>query len=237
MRTAEELAAVAVPQFAEVVTVDLQDPVLEGDEPVGPNPEMRRAAAHGVKGPWPLFPVGELIRFLPGNPVAISVQQGRPILVSDLTASHGWRAQAPELARRILDSGLHSLITVPLQARGVVLGMVNFWRAEQEAFGEEDLAFAKELAARAAVAIDNARRYTREHALAVTLQRSLLPRSVPDQSAVEVAHRYLPARAGVGGDCWSWATSSATACTPPPPWAGCAPRCAPSRPSISHRTS
>ncbi|GHG86355.1 histidine kinase [Streptomyces lanatus] len=199
-RTAEELAAVAVPRFADVVTVDLQDPVLEGDEPVGPSPEMRRTAVHGVKGAWPLYPVGELIRFLPGNPTADSVQHGRPVMVSDLSASHGWRAQAPERARRILDSGLHSLITVPLQARGVVLGMVNFWRVEQDAFGEEDLAFAEELAARAAVAIDNARRYTREHALAVTLQRSLLPRSVPDQSAVEVAHRYLPARAGVGGD-------------------------------------
>lgn len=200
VRTAEELAEVAVPRFAEVVTVDLQDPVLEGDEPVEPNPEMRRTAVHGVAGPWPLFPVGELIRFLPGNSVASSAQHGRPVMLSDLTASHGWRAQAPERARRILDSGLHSLITVPLRARGVVLGMVNFWRVEQGAFGEEDLAFAEELAARAAVAIDNARRYTREHALAVTLQRSLLPRSVPEQSAVEVAHRYLPARAGVGGD-------------------------------------
>ncbi|MFF7735713.1 SpoIIE family protein phosphatase [Streptomyces sp. NPDC007984] len=199
-RTAEELAAVAVPRFAEVVTVDLRDPVLEGDEPVGPSPEMRRTAVHGVRGPWPLSPVGELIRFLPGNPVAVSVQDGRPVLVADLTASQGWGAKAPERARRILDSGLHSLIAVPLQARGVLLGMVNFWRVEQEAYGEEDLAFAEELVARAAVAIDNARRYTREHALAVTLQRSLLPRSVPDQSAVEVAHRYLPARAGVGGD-------------------------------------
>ncbi|CAM5700286.1 hypothetical protein SALBM311S_03070 [Streptomyces alboniger] len=64
---------------------------------------------------------------------------------------------------------------------------------------ETPSAFAEELAARAAMAIDNARRYTREHALAVTLQRSV-PRSMPDQSAVEVAHRYLPARAGVGGD-------------------------------------
>ncbi len=82
----------------------------------------------------------------------------------------------------------------------MVLGVVDFWRAEQDAFEEEDLAFAEELAARAAVAIDNARRYTREHALAVTLQRSLLPRSLPDHSAVEVTHRYLPARAGVGGD-------------------------------------
>ncbi len=200
VRTAEELAEVAVPRFADLATVYLQDPVLEGDEPVGPSPEMRRAAVHSAKGAWPLFPVGELIRFVPGNPVAVSVQQGRPVLAADLTASHGWRAQDPERARRILDSGLHSLITVPLQARGVVLGMVNFWRGERDAFEEEDLAFAEELAARAAVAIDNARRYTREHALAVTLQRSLLPRSLPEQSAVEVAHRYLPARAGVGGD-------------------------------------
>jgi serine phosphatase RsbU (regulator of sigma subunit)/PAS domain-containing protein/anti-sigma regulatory factor (Ser/Thr protein kinase) len=201
VRTAEELAEVAVPRFADVVTVDLRDPVLEGDEPVGPGSEMRRTAVHSAKGgAWPLFPVGEVIRLVPDDPVAVSVQQGRPVLAADLSASRGWRAQDPRRARRILGSGLHSLITVPLQARGVVLGMVNFWRAEQDPFGEEDLAFAEELAARAAVAVDNARRYTREHALAVTLQRSLLPRSLPEQSAVEVAHRYLPARAGVGGD-------------------------------------
>jgi serine phosphatase RsbU (regulator of sigma subunit)/PAS domain-containing protein/anti-sigma regulatory factor (Ser/Thr protein kinase) len=200
VRTAQELAEVAVPRFADVVTVDLQSPVLEGDEPTSANLEMHRTAVHSVKGAWPLFPVGELIHFVPSNPVGLSVQSGRPVLDANLSASYGWRAQDPERARRILDSGLHSLITVPLQARGVVLGMVNFWRAQQDAFEEEDRAFAEELAARAAVAIDNARRYTREHALAVTLQRSLLPRSVPDQSAVEVAHRYLPARAGVGGD-------------------------------------
>ena len=54
--------------------------------------------------------------------------------------------------------------------------------------------------ARAAVSIDNARRYTREHSMAVTLQRSLLPRTLPEQSALEIAYRYLPALAGVGGD-------------------------------------
>ncbi|WP_030247447.1 MULTISPECIES: SpoIIE family protein phosphatase [unclassified Streptomyces] len=200
VRTAEELAEVAAPRFADIATVDLQDPVLEGDEPVGQSAELRRTAVHGVGGAWPFFPVGELIRFVPSSPVAVGVEHGHAVLEADLTASHGWRAQDPERARRILERGLHSLITVPLQARGVVLGVVNFWRAEQDAFEEEDLAFAEELAARAAMAIDNARRYTREHALAATLQRSLLPRSLPDQSAVEVAHRYLPARAGVGGD-------------------------------------
>ncbi|CAM5546991.1 hypothetical protein SPURM210S_07290 [Streptomyces purpurascens] len=82
----------------------------------------------------------------------------------------------------------------------MVLGMASFWRSDADPFGGEDLAFAEELAARAAVAVDNARRYTREHTLAETLQRSLLPSSLPDHWAVEVAHRYLPALEGVGGD-------------------------------------
>ncbi|MGW2934347.1 ATP-binding SpoIIE family protein phosphatase [Streptomyces sp. NPDC001156] len=45
-----------------------------------------------------------------------------------------------------------------------------------------------------------ARRYTREHAIATTLQRSLLPRVLPDTSAVRPACRYVPAEAEVGGD-------------------------------------
>lgn len=50
--------------------------------------------------------------------------------------------------------------------------------------------------------IDNARRYTQERSTALTLQRSLLPQHVPEESAVEMASRYLPSgsRAGVGGD-------------------------------------
>jgi serine phosphatase RsbU (regulator of sigma subunit) len=56
--------------------------------------------------------------------------------------------------------------------------------------------------ARAALSLDNARRYTRERATALALQRSLLPQRLPQQSAVEAASRYLPASAnvGVGGD-------------------------------------
>ncbi|MDQ8706042.1 SpoIIE family protein phosphatase [Streptomyces sp. LHD-70] len=201
VRTAEELAQVAVPRFADVVTVDLQEPVLRGDEPAGPSTELRRTAMSGIHTDHPLYPVGELIRFLPSTPQAAVVERGHTVLEADLAASDGWRAQDPQRTQRALDHGLHSLITVPLLARGVVLGVTNFYRAEpSEPFGEEDLAFAEELAARAAVCLDNARRYTREHATAVTLQRSLLPHDLPEQSAVEVAHRYLPAQAGVGGD-------------------------------------
>ncbi|MBT2511531.1 SpoIIE family protein phosphatase [Streptomyces sp. ISL-98] len=200
-RTAEELAEVSVPQFADVVTVELLDPVLRGEEPPEASTEMRRAAVVGLKGDHSLYPVGELIRFVPTHPVAAGMITGRAVLEADLSTSDGWRAQEPERAQRVLDRGIHSLLVVPMRARGVLLGVANFWRANASApFEEEDKAFAEELAARAAVAIDNARRYTREHTMAVTLQRSLLPRGVPEQNALEVAYRYLPAQAGVGGD-------------------------------------
>ncbi len=206
VRTAEELSEVAVPRFADFVTVELLEPVLRGDEPspaAGVYTEMRRAAMSGVRADQPLQPVGDLIRFVvPTAPMAAALDAGEAVLAPDLHAAMGWRAQDSQGTREALDYGLHSLISVPLQARGVVLGMANFWRAADtpEAFDEEDRSFAMELAARAAVSIDNARRFTREHATAVALQRSLLPRVLPDLTAVDVAFRYLPAKAGVGGD-------------------------------------
>lgn len=203
VRTAEELSEVAVPRFADFVTVELLEPVLRGEEPGGGvHTEMRRAAISGIRVDSPLQPVGDVIRFVvPTAPMSAALDAGRAVLAADLNCAFGWRAQDHDGTRVALDYGLHSLISVPLQARGVVLGMANFWRADTpEPFDEEDLSFAEELAARAAVSIDNARRFTREHAVAVTLQRSLLPRVLPDLSAVDVAFRYLPAKAGVGGD-------------------------------------
>ncbi|MFD0164553.1 SpoIIE family protein phosphatase [Streptomyces decoyicus] len=200
-RTAEALAQVAVPRFADIVTVELLDPVLKGEEPAVAGTELRRTAIAGLAPDHPLYPVGELRGFDPGTPVAAGVDQGRSMVEPDLAASSGWRSQDPERARRILDHGVHSLAVVPLRARGVVLGLVDFWRSgSSPPFDDEDLSFAEELAGRAAVGIDNARRYTRERTMAMTLQRSLMPRGLPDQDALEVAHRYLPAQAGVGGD-------------------------------------
>ncbi|MET9608919.1 SpoIIE family protein phosphatase [Streptomyces sp. NPDC006512] len=200
VRTAEELAAVAVPRFADYVTVDLADPVLVGDEP-GPGADMRRTAVSGIRSDHPLYPRGRLIDFLPSTPQARGYGTGRAELVPDLAEAPGWHAQDPPRAQAIVEYGIHSLIAAPLRARGVVLGVVNFWRSQKpEPFDEDEVSLAEELVARAAVSMDNARRYTREHALAETLQRSLLPRALPEQSAVDVAHFYLPAQSGVGGD-------------------------------------
>ncbi|WP_235449745.1 SpoIIE family protein phosphatase/ATP-binding protein [Streptomyces sioyaensis] len=201
-RTAEELAAVAVPRFADVVTVELLEPVLHGDEPAaGANAVLRRTAIRGLPEESATYRVGEALAVVAGTPRGQVLASGRPVLVRDLRTADEWRRQDVAGTERVLERGIRSLIAVPLQARGVVLGLAHFWRAETSGrFEAEDMTFAEELTARAAVAIDNARRYSREHTTAVTLQRSLLPQALPEQSALEVAHRYLPAHAGVGGD-------------------------------------
>ncbi|MDX3311785.1 SpoIIE family protein phosphatase [Streptomyces sp. ME08-AFT2] len=205
-RTAEELAELAVPRFADYVTVDLADAVLRGEEPNLANiAELRRVALHGVREGTPLYPIGELIHFDPSTPQATGFGSGRMVLEADMAAFSGWQVQAPDRARALVASGIHSMIAAPLRARGVILGVATFWRSrEPTPYDQEDLSVAEELVARAAVSIDNARRFTREHATAVALQRSLLPHALPEQSAVEVAHRYLPAEAGLGGVGGDW---------------------------------
>ncbi|MGN9757762.1 SpoIIE family protein phosphatase [Streptomyces sp. SD31] len=203
-RTAEELAEVTVPRFADFVAVDLPDSVLRGEEPeaLGGATALRRVAIRAVrKDPHNLYDVGDLVEYVPSTPQARCLETRQSVLEPVLADAGGWIAQDPARLARVLAAGIHSLITVPLRARGTTLGVVSFYRSVQPApFEDDDLSLAQELSGRAAICIDNARRYTREHNTALTLQRSLLPRGRSEQSAVEVAYRYLPAQAGVGGD-------------------------------------
>jgi anti-sigma regulatory factor (Ser/Thr protein kinase) len=179
------------------------------------------APQHPEKDPAPL-PVGE-----PGvSRPALTARRRLELLCDagaligatpDATCTAGELAQAcvPRFADEVtvhLDghasvaTPTDRLISVPLRARGAVLGFAVFQRnAESDPFEDDDLTLAQELAARAAVAIDNARLLTREHQLALELQHSLLPQGLPEQHAVEAAYRYLPARdaqgrVGVAGD-------------------------------------
>ncbi|MFE4797849.1 SpoIIE family protein phosphatase [Streptomyces sp. NPDC056708] len=202
VRTCEELAEFVRAHFADFATVDVAEAVLRGEEPtaVGMDAEWRRTAFSGIREDPPLHPVGSVIRFLPTTPLGAGLRRGEAVLDADLAAFSGWQQQDPARARQLVEHGFHSVIAIPLRARGAILGVALFWRsAKSEPFEDEDLSVAEELVARAAVNIDNARRYTREHNMAVTLQRSLLPRGVPEQSAIDVAYRYLPAQAGTGG--------------------------------------
>ncbi|MER6631289.1 SpoIIE family protein phosphatase [Streptomyces sp. NPDC000987] len=213
VRTAQELADVAVPAFADLVCVDLLESVLRGAEPAsGPLDDtepvaLRRAGQRSVDGgaAEAVVEVGGVAAYLPGSPPIRCLVTGKSYREERLDPqAREWVADVP--GRRettFLDSGLHSVVIVPLRARGVTLGVTAFFRrGRQEPFDEDDLSLAEDLVSRAAVCVDNARRYTRERDAALVLQRSLLPRRLPEQGAVEAAACYRPADelTGLGGD-------------------------------------
>ncbi|MFG2359299.1 SpoIIE family protein phosphatase [Streptomyces sp. NPDC048521] len=215
MRTAQELADFAVPRFADFVIVDLLEPVLSTEEhgvwPTdgGPTPArllMRRAALRSVREGCPeaVAGIGDSVDFVPPPHDVNLLIDGDPLLIPALDPSDAlWVSREPERAERLREFGLHSLIAAPMRARHTVLGLTTFARSLNPAsFGPDDVLLARELVARAAVCVDNARRYSREHTAAVTLQRSLLPPALTGGTALEVASSYRPAdpTGGVGGD-------------------------------------
>ncbi|MET9830318.1 SpoIIE family protein phosphatase [Streptomyces sp. NPDC006385] len=215
LRTAQELADFAVPRFADFVVVDLLEPVLSteghgawlpdaGPAPV--RPVMRRAGMSSVREGCPeaVARIGDPVDFVPPPHDAHLIVDGDPILIPVLDPSDDlWVTEQPARAASIREFGLHSLISVPMRARNTALGLTTFIRSLNPAsFQPDDVLVAQELVARAALCVDNARRYTREHTAAVTLQRSLLPQALTGGTALEVASSYLPAdpSGGVGGD-------------------------------------
>ncbi|MFG2352212.1 SpoIIE family protein phosphatase [Streptomyces sp. NPDC048521] len=211
VRTAEELIELLVPRYADFASVDLLDWVLGADElSVGPDDaiELRRVA-HGsptVGTPEAAVHLGQTDTYPPDSPPARALREGHAVISQAgepafmrLVADRDTRSPESRRYRR----GIHSIIAVPLRARGTRLGVVVCVRVtHSDDYGPDDAVFAEELASRAAVCIDNARRFARERSTALALQHSLLPRGLPGQAAVDVAHRYLPSGslAGVGGD-------------------------------------
>ncbi|MGW1728155.1 SpoIIE family protein phosphatase [Streptomyces sp. NPDC002306] len=207
-QTAQELADVCVPALADFVSVDLLDPREPGGEPPGPRTapvELRRAAHRSAHpgDPEAVVEPGHTQSYPAGSPQADCLVAGRPIVASvpdgDLDQ---WLARDEARHRRVGEYGIHSTMSVPIQARGTTLGVAVLTRfLRPDPFTPDDVLLAEEVTARAAVCIDNARRFSRERETAYALQRSLLPRTLPRTAAVTAASRYLPAtRAGVGGD-------------------------------------
>ncbi|MBJ7905656.1 SpoIIE family protein phosphatase [Streptomyces sp. NPDC003656] len=209
-RTACELAEVAVPVLADVAAVDLLDAVLDGRRStltptqtaviraLAVRPEDGGDAVRAADTP------GGIARYAPDRLVTECVRTGEVVLVRAVTEEDLPRiARSAEAAEMLKRAGLHSYLAVPLIARGEVLGALDLKRTSNPVpFDEDDVLLARELAARAAVQIDNARWYQNARNTALALQRSLLPSSPPETTGLEVASRYQPAGAAgeVGGD-------------------------------------
>ncbi|GHG95865.1 SpoIIE family protein phosphatase [Streptomyces lanatus] len=198
--TARELLDVVVPGFCDMATVDLYQGLLAGDEtPPGladGSAELRRVAFASAVSDAPF--VGG------GAPVAVGAVHHYPF---NSPGADALRTARPEHVPGEEGGLVQSTLVVPMVAHDTVVGLAQFARTKgSEPFGERDRDLAVELAARAAVCIDNARLYRREHERALILQRSLLPPGDPVASGLDIACRYLPGNSSadrpseVGGD-------------------------------------
>ncbi|MFD7457331.1 MULTISPECIES: SpoIIE family protein phosphatase [unclassified Streptomyces] len=190
--TARELLDVVVPGFCDLATVDLYQGLLVGDEtppglPDG-SAELRRVAFASAVSDAPFAGTG--------RPVKVGAVHHYPF---NSPYADALRAARPRTVPAEEGGLVQSTLAVPMVAHDTVVGLAQFSRTKgSEPFGDRDRELAVELAARAAVCIDNARLYRREHERALILQRSLLPPGDPVASGLDIACRYLPGNASTG---------------------------------------
>ncbi|MFJ3878656.1 SpoIIE family protein phosphatase [Streptomyces sp. NPDC090077] len=223
------LCRATVPTFSDAILVYLRDPLPVGDErPVGPVVlRLRRtdrlrpiddltdadggAGAAGAAGeldfsqlplvgPQGDLPAAELCEIRPGGALAEVLRGVRPVFGS----AAGAKDALPELlgTEHPVPRGQRAILA-PLRGRRRVIGAAVFLRTpDRDAFEQNDLLVAAQLATHTALGIDKAVLYGREAYIADELQRTMLPDGLPQPTGVRLASRYLPAAetARVGGD-------------------------------------
>jgi hypothetical protein len=214
-RTAEELLEVAIPRLADAGAADLLATVIEGDQHA-PHAHDQKMRLRRIAVQWPAdrpAPLGYLRHaWIETDPATLYHQRlvaGSPVYLPAFGAMTTEQIREVEsgtgfdrmLAARA--AGAHSLMTLPLVARGIIMGIVVLYRlGGSKPFTSADLSLACDFVSRAAVSVDSARLYTRERATALALQRGLLPRQIPEVPGLQLAYRYVPAEdtAEIGGD-------------------------------------
>jgi len=208
---ARGLINIVVPHFSNSAGLLLLESLVAADEPPAPQDNgshllRRMAVATDNNDPeWDAtFPTGEVLRYPPGTPYTECMETGKPIRERTMTSAEAMDLAESWLRRPMakLLSGT-SMLILPLNARGTTLGFIVCNRRKGfRSFDAYDTEIGMEFANRASIFIDNARRYNRERATALTLQRSLLPTGLSAPPSVEVGHRYLPGSQliEVGGD-------------------------------------
>ena len=120
---------------------------------------------------------------------------GEPVLLHD--------PQPDDLADpAVLENAITSMLAMPLVLHGEIIGVIEVGVCAPRRLGADDVDLLRLTADRVALAVGHARAFGREHRIAETLQRSLLPQTLPSLPGIALSARYLPAasEAEVGGD-------------------------------------
>jgi serine phosphatase RsbU (regulator of sigma subunit) len=194
------LADLAVPGVADWCAVHLVRNGRVDQMTVAHSDPEKVAFVSRLQERYPPDPAAE------GGAIQVS-RTGRPVLMPEIPDELLVASAVDEEHLALIRSiGLKSAVVVPLLVRGRSLGALTLVHAESgQRFDEGDLAFAEQLAANAAIALDNARLWEEQVAIADTLQAALLPATLPDVPGLRLAARYRPQSAGnpgiqVGGD-------------------------------------
>lgn len=196
--TLRNVAQLAVPDLVDWCAVDLIDE--RGDRvPV--------AVAH--VDPARLTLAAELRNHLPtrldpDHGLGFVLSAGKPALYPKITDEMLRLSAVDDRHLELLrEVGMRSVVLVPMRLGSRTLGAMTLVSAESgRVLDKADVVTAEQIAARAAVAIENSRLYSERSRIAHTLQQSLVPDQLPDIPGFELASAYLPAVAGTeaGGD-------------------------------------
>lgn len=196
--TLEHIARLVVPSLADWCAIDIvgNDGEIEPAVIVHPDP-IEVAWAYQVRKSHPMT-MSDAIG------VAEVIRTGTSVLAQSIDESD-LRAAAHDDSHleELLKFASASVMVVPMTTRHRTVGAMTLLSVSPERrYEQQDVELAEQLASQAGVAIDNARLYADKSHIASSLQRSLLPASLPAIHGVDVAVRYVPSGAGyeVGGD-------------------------------------
>ncbi|MEV4557820.1 SpoIIE family protein phosphatase [Kitasatospora sp. NPDC049285] len=205
--TCAELAAFAVADVADLAVVDVL-PLDAPEHSTAARPRLRRAAvdcAEPLRALLPADLTGGRVRFRAGSVAYRALTSEQPVTAAPSSAEELSAAAPDEALHAVLRTvRADSLVALPLRARGRLIGVLTLARAHGSALGftDADTELLAELAGRAALALDHARRYARSQNIALELQRALLAEPGSPHPNLELSSRYLPSgtTSVVGGD-------------------------------------
>lgn len=112
------------------------------------------------------------------GPCIDSLRTGDEHHITDLGSDERW----PGFRDRALHLGLHSVVTLPLIAGGIVIGALNIFADNTDGFTERDIEVARSIASPAAVTLANGRAYRQAKRLATQLEEAMSSRVVIEQA-------------------------------------------------------
>ena len=164
--------------------------------------DVERRELHAVRSrdfPGELLGPEGILPLTATGPAPTAVRLQEPSYHDDLEA---FFAAYPWLAEALEGVDLRSYAFLPVSAGAAPLGVVALAWTDARRLDADERAFLEAVVAQCGLALDRAQRYEGERIVAETLQRSVLPETLPSMEGVRVSAVYLPGSTAVdvGGD-------------------------------------